>query len=225
MFMIKKNISPSLMKRCLHFSCLAWIMALPLHAEFRTWANPTGAKLDAELVKAEGDNVTLRLRNGKLSTFSQSKLSDADRNFIKNHKVETPPAPTPSLNANRKAKWLTKMEKAQEEAKETGLPILVLFTGSSWCPYCVKLEHDVFSEKAFKSYADENLVLLMLDFEPGGVTKNKEHQKLQAEFGVSGFPTYFLTNASGTKLAQGGFYQGINPANFMDWVKQSAPKK
>lgn len=198
----------------------------PLHAESRTWTNTAGVAIQGEFVKTEGDNVTLRLSNGKLTTFPQSKLSLADQDVIKASKEE--PASTEAkatVDANRKAKWLTKMDKAQEQAKETGLPILVLFTGTSWCPYCIKLEKAVFSESAFDTFANQNLVLLMLDYGPGGTPKNKKDEKLAKEYGVTGFPTYFLIDAAGKNLAKGGYHDGINPEQFADWVNRSAPKK
>lgn len=203
---------------------IGFFTAATLHAEFRTWSNTEGMKLDAEFVKVEADNVTLRLRSGKLTTFAEAKLSEADRDFIKSNQAQSSQDAKPALAANRKAKWLTKLTKAQEESKATGLPILILFTGTSWCPYCIKLEKSVFSQKEFKTFADENLVLLILDFGPGGSTKDKEQKKLQGEYGVSGFPTYFLTDAAGAKLAKGGYHDGINPAVFAEWVKKSAPK-
>jgi thioredoxin-related protein len=200
----------------------------PLHAEFRTWTNTAGVAIQGEFVKAEGDDVTLRLRNGKLSTFPQSKLSPADQERVKASKEEPTPATDeakPAVDPKRKAKWLTKMDKAQEEAKETGLPILALFTGTSWCPYCVKLEKQVFSESAFKAFANQNLVLLILDYGPGGTAKNKKDKELSKEYAVTGFPTYFLTDADGEKLAQGGYQDGINPEKFAEWVNQAVPKK
>ena len=198
----------------------------PLHAEYRKWINTEGATIDAELVKVEGDNVTLRLRSGKTSTFAQSKLSAADQEFLKTQASKPAAEETKAtVDADRKAKWLTKMEKAQEQSKETGLPILVLFTGTSWCPYCIKLEKEVFSESAFKTFADQNLVLLMLDFGPGGAPNNKKDEKLAKEFGVTGFPAYFLTDAAGKKLAQGGYHAGINPDEFAKWAKDAAAKK
>ncbi len=197
------------------------LLSLPLRAEYRSWTNTEGVKIDAQLVKAEGDQVTLRLRNGKVTTFPQSKLSEGDREFIKS--VPTPPAEVssaaPKIDAKRKAKWLTKMDRAQEEAAETGLPILMLFTGTTWCPYCVKLEKEVFAEKEFKAFADQNLVLLILDFGPGGSPKNRKDGELAKQFSVSGFPTYFLVDASGKKLASGGYQSGINPEKFAAWVK------
>jgi thiol:disulfide interchange protein len=220
----KRHPSTTMKRLIAGLFCIASFMPGPLFAEFRTWSNTEGAKVEAELVKSEGDNVTLRLRNGKLATFTQTKLSEADRDFIKNNPVQAQQEAQPAVEADRKAKWLTKLSKAQEESKKTGLPILVLFTGTSWCPYCIKLENSVFSEKAFKSFANENLVLLKLDFEAGGETNDKEHKRLQEDYGVKGFPTYFLTDASGTKLAQGGYHDGINPDDFAAWVKKAAPK-
>ncbi|MEO5714583.1 MAG: thioredoxin family protein [Luteolibacter sp.] len=197
----------------------------PLHAEFRTWANSGGVSIDAELVSSEGGNVTVRLRSGKLSTFPQSKLSTADQDFIKASKDAKPAETKPAVESNRKAKWLTKMDKAQEQSAETGLPILVLFTGTSWCPYCIKLEKDVFSQSEFKTFADQNLVLLLLDYGPGGTPNNKKDEKLAKDYGVTGYPTYFLTDATGKQLAKGGFHDGINPGEFSKWVKAAAPKK
>ncbi len=204
-------------------------MITPLHAGFRAWTNSEGVSIDAELVSSEGENVTLRLRSGKVTTFPQSKLSTGDQDFIKANKEAKPAAASaetkPVVEANRKAKWLTKMDKAQEQSKETGLPILVLFTGTSWCPYCIKLEKEVFSKSDFKTFADQNLVLLVLDYGPGGTPNNKKDEKLAKDYGVTGYPTYFLTDATGKQLAKGGFHDGINPTGFSGWVKAAERKK
>jgi thioredoxin-related protein len=203
---------------------MAAVSMAPLHAEYRTWSNTEGVKIEAEFVKAGGGKVTLRLRNGRLSTFPVAKLSETDQDFIKSAgNSPATAAAEPAVDSNRKAKWLTKMDRAKEEAKETGLPILVLFTGTTWCPYCIKLEKEVFAEKEFKDFANRNLVLLMLDF-PAGGGGNRKDEELQKEFGVSGFPTYFLVNAAGDKLAKDGYHDGINPKAFAEWVKKSVPK-
>ncbi len=204
---------------------MAAVLVTPLHAEYRTWSNTEGVRIEAELVKAEGGNVTLRLRDGRLSTFSTTKLSAEDQEFIKNAATASSNNSNakPAVDPGRKARWLTKMDRAKEEARETGLPILVLFTGTTWCPYCIKLEKEVFDEKEFKEFANQNLVLLILDFPAGGGGSRKD-EELQKEFGVTGFPTYFLVNAAGEKLAKGGYQSGITPKSFAEWVKQSAPK-
>ncbi len=199
-------------------------------AEFRSWTNTGGTKIDAEFVKSEGGNVTLRLRNGKTSTFSETKLSDGDREYLKTAAAAPSAAPAApeakpaAVAANRKAKWLSKMDKAKKESTETGLPILVLFTGTSWCPYCIKLEDEVFSKKDFKEFADKELVLLKLDFGPGGAPDSRADGELAKEFGVKGYPKYFLTDATGKQLANGGYNDGIDPGKFATWVTNAKPK-
>ena len=204
---------------------MAVALATPLRAEYRTWTNTEGVKIEAELVKAEGGNVTMRLRNGSLSTFPQSKLSEADIEFIKTAQSASEfPAAKPSVALGRRATWLTKMDKAKEEAKETGLPILVLFTGTSWCKFCIWLEKEVFDKKEFKEFADQNLVLLKFDYGPGNKINSKEAEELKKVYGFAGYPTYFLTDPSGRKLARGAYHHGINPKEFAEWVKKSSPK-
>ena len=220
-----------IMKHVLFYLLVSVLGIVPgsLMAEFRSWTNTEGKNVEAELTKVDGDSVTIRLRSGTLSTFSQSKLSEVDRDYIVQHPpsaVSATPAPTqraesgpPAVDAKRKARWLGKMAKAMDESKVTGLPILVLFTGTSWCPYCIKLEDELFSKKEFSAFANQNLVLLKLDYGPGGKSPNKEQETLQKDFQVRGFPSYFLINASDTRLAKGGYHSGINPKDFADWVK------
>ena len=209
----------------LRFAAILSILTIPLHAEFRSWTNLEGVNIEAELVKAEGENVTLRLRNGKLTTFAKAKLSLADQALIKEGQAAPTAETKPTVEANRKARWLSKMDKAQEQSKATGLPILVLFTGTSWCPFCVKLEDAVFSKSEFKTFADKNLVLLKLEFGPGGKSSNKKDELLAKDFSISGYPSYFLTDATGKRLANGGYSDGIDPTKFASWATAAVPKK
>ena len=63
-----------------------------------------------------------------------------------------------------KAGWLTSYEKAQREAEAGNKLLLMDFTGSDWCGWCIMLDKEVFSKPEFKEYASKNLVLLELDF-------------------------------------------------------------
>jgi thioredoxin-related protein len=42
--------------------------------------------------------------------------------------------------------WLTDFSAAKKKAKEENKPILMLFTGSDWCPWCIKWEKEAFSQ-------------------------------------------------------------------------------
>src|SRR6516164_6830998 len=60
--------------------------------------------------------------------------------------------------------WLTDLPKAQAQAKSDNKLILMDFTGSDWCSWCIKLDQDTFSKPEFADYAQKNLVLVRLDF-------------------------------------------------------------
>ena len=93
--------------------------------------------------------------------------------------------------------WMVNLEKAYEESKETGKPILANFTGSDWCGWCKRLTASVFVKPEFKAWADKNVVLLELDF-PRRKTLPKEVKQqnsgLQQAFKVRGYPTIWVFN-------------------------------
>ena len=107
--------------------------------------------------------------------------------------------------------WLENLEKAQEIAKEKGIPIFVDFTGSDWCGWCFKLRDDIFSQEEFIQYSKENLVLLKLDF-PRNIKQSKEtkayNENLARKYGIRGFPTILLLNSKGDVIAQTGYQYG-----------------
>lgn len=91
--------------------------------------------------------------------------------------------------------WMVSIEKAQAVSKETGKPIMANFTGSDWCGWCKRLTANVFSKSEFKEWADDNVVLLELDF-PRRTKLPQEIQQqnfsLQKAFQVSGYPTVWV---------------------------------
>lgn len=219
------------MKTKLILFCVAFGLAAPLFAEMRKWTNTTGTVIEAEFVKAEAGNVTLRLKNGKTSTFSETKLSEADQEFIKTASAtpatptaEASPAKTGNVPANRKAKWLSKMDRAKKEAAETGLPIFLLFTGTDWCPYCVHLEDEILSQTEFKEFANQNLVLLKVELAPGGGLTSKADEALAKEYG-KGAPKYLVLDPTGKQLAdQRGYSKGTPMQSVLDWIKKASAK-
>ena len=58
--------------------------------------------------------------------------------------------------------FTTDMKAAVEEATEQDKDILLLFTGSDWCPPCKKLESEVFSQQEFLDGVSDQFVLVML---------------------------------------------------------------
>ena len=124
------------------------------------------------------------------------------------------------------AVWLTNFEKAKKIAVKKNMLILADFTGSDWCPWCVKLDKEVFSQKAFKDYVKGKFVLLKLDF-PRRKTLSADlkaqNNKLAKKYGIGGFPTILILDAKGAKIAQGGYMQG-GPDAFIGFLKQVRAK-
>ncbi|MFD2562078.1 thioredoxin family protein [Aquimarina rubra] len=60
--------------------------------------------------------------------------------------------------------WKYDFDEAIALAKEKDQNIVLLFTGSDWCPPCIKLERKVFSDPKFKEFANQNFVWVKADF-------------------------------------------------------------
>ncbi len=60
--------------------------------------------------------------------------------------------------------WQTDFKAAQAKAKEDKKYLLVDFTGSDWCTWCIRLHNEVFDKEPFKAEAPKQFVLVELDF-------------------------------------------------------------
>jgi thioredoxin-related protein len=113
-----------------------------------------------------------------------------------------------ALSLNASESWTEDFEAAQKKAKAENKPMMLEFTGSDWCPPCMALHKNVFSQSAFKKYADESLVWVRLDF-PRSQSQSSELKKqnndLAESYGIRGFPTILLVEPDGELIAQTGF--------------------
>ena len=118
--------------------------------------------------------------------------------------------------------WTTDLGKAIELAKKEHKAILVNFTGSDWCQWCFKLSAEVFSKDEFKEYANNNLILVKIDF-PQKIQQSNQtkmyNQSLAQRFGVQGFPTIIIFNSEGKPLAKTGYQPG-GPVNYINQIKE-----
>ena len=123
--------------------------------------------------------------------------------------------------------WLTDMGKAMKLAEKTGKPILVDFSGSDWCGWCMKLDREVFAKKAFKEFAKKELILVLLDFPNRKfmtAEQKKHNQKWAKKYKVRGYPTVLLLDAKGKVLLRTGYEAG-GPANYIKMLKAKFPTK
>lgn len=120
------------------------------------------------------------------------------------------------------ARWLTDFETAQTQAKSQNKKLLINFTGSDWCPPCIMLHHQVFSQPEFVNYAAKHLVLLEADFPHNKAQTDEQkaaNDKLAERFGVYWFPTEIILDANGNKLGQLSYMPG-GPKPFIAAIEQ-----
>jgi len=114
--------------------------------------------------------------------------------------------------------WSLDFSQALARAKAGNKMVLIDFTGSDWCPWCVKFDKDVLSTGKFATYAESELVLVLADF-PNHTAQNSALKQANAElknkFQVSGFPTLVVLNSSGREIGRQVGYASGGPDAFI----------
>jgi thioredoxin-related protein len=120
--------------------------------------------------------------------------------------------------AGKTAAWSTDYDAALKQAKETHRQILLDFTGSDWCGWCMKLDREILATPEFQRFADEHLVLVKIDFPMHKAQSDAEkarNEELAAQFQVQGYPTLVLLNSDAKPCGTLGYMRG-GPEPFID---------
>lgn len=83
------------------------------------------------------------------------------------------------------------LAQAMEKAQAQGKPILADFS-AYWCGYCVKLDKEVFTDKAVKSVIDSSYIYARIDSE------SDEAAYFRKTYQAYGFPTLVILKPDGT---------------------------
>ncbi len=126
------------------------------------------------------------------------------------------------ISLHGQGEWITDFDAALAEARAQNKSVLVNFTGSDWCGWCIKLDKEVFSQDAFKQFAATELVSVEIDFptkkEQSEVLK-AQNEKLLEKYNVRGFPTIIVLSSDGELLGTTG-YQAGGPAAYVAHLKE-----
>lgn len=102
--------------------------------------------------------------------------------------------------------WMTDFAAAKAKAAAEGKAVLVDFTGSDWCGWCIRMKKDLFDKPAFEQYVADKFVLLEVDI-PNNPKFDKAqlaaNQALCEKYQVQGFPTVLVLTPEGE--VAGGF--------------------
>jgi thioredoxin-related protein len=122
-----------------------------------------------------------------------------------------------AVAARGDVRWHTDYATALATAEETGRPVLTVFTGSDWCQHCRTLERQVLETAEFRGWAEERVVLLMIDLPQSGISieERKARSRVCITYGVRSFPSVVLLAPDGKKITGQSGYHGQTAA---DWV-------
>ena len=94
--------------------------------------------------------------------------------------------------------WQTDVNKAISISNKTKKPMLLFFTGSDWCGWCIRLQKEVLKTPEFATWANKNVVLVELDYPrrtPQSEEIKAQNNGMQQAFGIQGFPTIYFATA------------------------------
>jgi thioredoxin-related protein len=117
--------------------------------------------------------------------------------------------------------WLTDLDEGIKVAKAEKKAILVDFTGSDWCGWCIRMKKEVFDQKEFAAVT-KDFVLVELDYPQKKKQPAEEKAKNKAlaeKFSIEGFPTIMLLDANGEPFAQTGYVAG-GPAKYLSHLAE-----
>lgn len=126
-------------------------------------------------------------------------------------------------------KWETNLNTATDIALKEKKPLLLFFTGSDWCGWCIRLQKEVLKTPEFEAWAKQNVVLVELDFprrSPQLPEIQQQNAQLQQIFEVRGYPTVWLVTPSKVdgkmslgKLGSTGYVAG-GPSKWLEGANQ-----
>ena len=125
-------------------------------------------------------------------------------------KLAVVPAIMATACASYGAEWMTDLDAACAKAKAEGKAVLVDFTGSDWCGWCVRLRSTILDTPTFQNYAKDKFVLMEVDIPKNvariGAELHARNRQIAARYNVTSYPSVLVLNYKGEVL--GGFIGG-----------------
>jgi len=141
---------------------------------------------------------------------------------------KTDPAASETAEPATAANWITDFEAAKRTAAAEGKDLLINFSGSDWCGWCIKLDEEVFSKPAFIEEAGKSFVFVLLDFprDKSGQSSavQAQNKRLADQFQIQGYPTVILAKADGSPYVETGYMEG-GPAAYLAHLKELREKR
>ena len=165
---------------------------------------------DPKSVIAMGDREILTYEHGKV-VLQNGLVTSCD--FSSDASVVPAHSAAVTVTQGPKDGWLTDLDQGLAEAKATNKRVVALFTGSTWCPACIRFEKTVAHTPEFLRGAQKKYVLVKLDYPHEELSPNSKAYSLMQRYQVSGYPTMLLLDAKGGNFTAVDLMGALNNRN------------
>lgn len=105
---------------------------------------------------------------------------------------------------SQEIEMITDWNQAKELAERENKKILIILTGSEWCAPCKKMDKNVMANAVFKKYAEEHLILFLIDLPGGGLVMNskvyQDYERFKNQYQANTLPALILVDKKGDKI-------------------------
>ncbi|TXN35012.1 thioredoxin family protein [Flagellimonas hymeniacidonis] len=123
-----------------------------------------------------------------------------------------------SLHAQQ---WQESFDDAVKLANEEDKPIVLVFSGSDWCPPCIRLKRNILDSEDFKAYASSHYIMYNADFPRKKknllpLDKLNANKSLAEKYNPKGhFPLVVVMNKQEMVLGKTGFDRKASPEKYI----------
>jgi thiol-disulfide isomerase/thioredoxin len=171
-------------------------------------------------------DATIKLKDNVVVSIKAPELSLPAGGGYVAPRPSTPRVAAPAAAAAAEAprgpmSWGTDFYSALGQAKSEKKHTLLFFTGSDWCGWCKKLNHEILSTGEFAEYAQEKLVLVEVDYPQHKAQSDglkTQNRMLEGRYNITGFPTVIILDSDGKAVARMGYQEG-GPGPFVSQIR------
>lgn len=126
------------------------------------------------------------------------------------------------------AEWSSDYERARKQAAAERKDLLIDFTGSDWCTWCIRLRKEVFGQAVFGAGVKDRYLLVELDYpkDKSRLSEEvaKQNEALLKKYPVKGYPSILLCDAEGRPFAATGYQPG-GPEAYLKHLEELQARK
>ena len=121
-----------------------------------------------------------------------------------------------------KVGWQTDFKAAEQEAIESDRLLLLYFTGSDWCQWCLKLDNELFADPLFRKEISGFAVPVFLDFpnRPLPPHLQRQNNRLKAQLKVEAIPEVVLYDPAKKEVLWRHGYVATDTGEYLKLIRQ-----